>query len=207
MLLKIVNLISVMWYNTIGEMKADVDFIQIKTPITRLVYREHENVKIQPNETQMFNILRKEVKLEKYDHFFILIKLGEQNNYISDLDWAGYGGTEYEEHSYSVIRLPDNDYYESWLYSNDKIKYPGYVYIHEFLHTMETNSLQYNLYMPQIHDYEDFGYTFYSYDWTEDEHRWLKDVIQINVDYNGKKVGVNPALWKLRPTKFSYLRN
>lgn len=70
----------------------------------------------------------------------------------------------YNKLGYSNIRLPIT--YEKgrhmFIYDRNKNTFPEEVFIHEYLHSLESISEDYGYRYPSIHDYESFGYQNHS---------------------------------------------
>jgi len=196
------NAISEMSNN---ELRMNMNIIQVKEPITK--FEASSQIGHELNKQEVFSLIEKYTDIEKYDHIFILVKLGDRYNYIRDVQWAGYGGSEFRHRGFSVVRLPDGNIQEWWLTSSNLTRHPYVIYIHEFLHGIGTLTGHFNSYMPRIHDFEAYGNRYLNHDYTIDEYNWLRDIIRNNVYHEGSRVGINPLIWKLRPSKYYYLWN
>ena len=66
------------------------------------------------------------------------------------MDYYGIG--------YSNIRLPNSS--KSYMYKYDSRinTFPEEVFLHEFLHSLERTSQEYGYQIPELHDYEKYGY-------------------------------------------------
>ena len=98
---------------------------------------------------------------------------------------------------YSNIRLPNNK--SSYIYTYDSYinTFPEEVFIHEFLHSLERILKERNYNIPNLHDYEQYGYK---------EERliglknWYRDYMTCNIKTNnGNKTGLNEDVYTLTP--------
>ena len=98
---------------------------------------------------------------------------------------------------YSNIRLPNSK--SSYIYTYDSYinTYPEEVFIHEFLHSLERILKERNYDIPNLHDYEQYGYK---------EERliglknWYRDYMTRNIKTNnGDKTGLNEDVYTLTP--------
>lgn len=99
---------------------------------------------------------------------------------------------------YSNIRLPNDQ--KSYIYTYDSRinTFPEEVFVHEFLHSLERILMEYGYDIPQLHDNEKYGYK---------EQRlvglkqWYKDYMTCNITTsNGKKIGLDPIVYNLKPS-------
>ena len=96
---------------------------------------------------------------------------------------------------YSNIRLPNDQNSYIYTYDSRANTFPEEVFIHEFLHSLERTLTEYEYDIPQLHDNEKYGYK---------EQRlvglkqWYKDYMTCNI--NGKKEGLDPIVYKLKPS-------
>lgn len=74
--------------------------------------------------------------------------------------------------------------------------WPSAIYVHEFLHSIESCSNSLGLPVPAV-DGDRFGYP------DEEEFRaWYKDFMHKRLTQNGETLGVDPRIWRLRPSAF-----
>ena len=74
--------------------------------------------------------------------------------------------------------------------------WPSAIYVHEFLHSIESCSNSLGLPVPAI-DGERPGYE------DKEEYRaWYRDFMHKNITSDGGKAGVDPRIWSLRPSAF-----
>ncbi len=98
---------------------------------------------------------------------------------------------------YSNIRLPNDS--SSYIYTYDSLvnTFPEEVFIHEFLHSLERILQERNYDIPELHDYEKYGYK---------EERlvglkeWYADYMTCNIKTNdGKLVGLDSVVYTITP--------
>lgn len=98
---------------------------------------------------------------------------------------------------YSNIRLPNDS--SSYIYTyNSRINtFPEEVFVHEFLHSLERIMQERDYEIPQLHDYEKYGY--------EEERliglkNWYKDYMNCNIKTsNGTLTGLDEVIYTLTP--------
>jgi len=194
---------------TNNQMLMNIEIKNFTKPITKL--EPSPTIDLSLNKEELYSIIKSEVDINKYDHIFFLVKLGDAKTYLKDLSWAGYGGSEYQRRGegYSVVRLPDGEYLKAawWTVTEGLSKYPELVYIHEFFHYLESASTHLNLPMPIIHNYKEYGYKYAHEDYTVNEYAFFKDIVENKIKDNDKLFGVNPVLWRLVPTKYKDILN
>ena len=104
------------------------------------------------------------------------------------MDYYGIG--------YSNIRLPNSS--NSYIYKYDtRINtFPEEVFLHEFLHSLERTSEEYNYEIPALHDFEKYGY--------QDEKlvglkKWYQDYMNGNIKTSNGYVGLPKEVYNLKP--------
>lgn len=107
---------------------------------------------------------------------------------------------------FSTIRLSTNQNSYTYKYQPGINVFPEETYIHEFLHTLEKNSIDYGYDRPELHNYEQYGY--------KDEgesglKKWYADYMncQILDQATNKYVGLNSQIYSLKPaheSNFNY---
>ena len=101
---------------------------------------------------------------------------------------------------YSNIRLPNDQNSYIYTYDSRVNVFPEEVFIHEFLHSLERISKEYEYDIPELHDYKKYGYT---------EERlvglkqWYKDYMNCNINASGKRIGLNKEVYTLKPAQES----
>ncbi len=98
---------------------------------------------------------------------------------------------------YSNIRLPNDS--SSYIYTyNPRINtFPEEVFVHEFLHSLERNLQERNYEIPELHDYEKYGY---KEEGLVGLKQWYGDYMNCNIkSSDGKLVGLDSAVYKMTP--------
>lgn len=98
---------------------------------------------------------------------------------------------------YSNIRLPNDS--SSYIYTyNSRINtFPEEVFIHEFLHSLERILKERDYDIPELHDYEKYGY--------QEERlaglkNWYRDYMNCNIETDdGKLIGLDEIIYTLTP--------
>ena len=132
------------------------------------------------------------VDILSYDHvIMIAVQPGLPANYY------GLGGLPIKDKvGYSFVLHLDVEKTLNYLNGLQENTWTSAIYIHEFLHSIESCSNSLGLNVPLI-DGDRFDYP------NVDEYRlWYKDFIHQNLLVNGKRLGVDPRVWKLRPSLF-----
>ena len=108
------------------------------------------------------------------------------------MDYYGVG--------YSNIRLPNSS--KSYIYRyNTKINtFPEEVFLHEFLHSLERTSKEYEYEIPALHDYEKYGYKNDNLTGLRD---WYKDYMNKDITSNNSNIGLPKEVYTLKPAKGS----
>ncbi len=109
-----------------------------------------------------------------------------------------YGSMDYYGIGYSNIRLPNSS--KSYMYKYDsKINtFPEEVFMHEFLHSLERTAEEYGYTIPELHDYEKYGYTNQDLTGLKD---WYKDYINNNIKTSSGYTGLPEKVFTLKPAK------
>ncbi len=188
-----------------GKMSIDYKVIEIDEPITSISYDEAHGYYVDPINVK--DLIDLYVQQDEYDHIFIAVRLGDMTKEIPVYDWIGLGGMDYYGIGFSNIRLP-NDSSKSYTYKYSSYinTFPEEVFLHEFLHSLERNLIEYGYEIPALHDNEKYGY----------EHQalvglknWYKDYMTCKVwdSKNSKYVGLDKIVYKLKPSHKSDFNN
>ena len=78
--------------------------------------------------------------------------------------------------------------------------YKRQVFIHEFLHTLERNSQEYNYEIPELHNYAKYGYTE---DAREGLKKWYIAYMNKTIKYNGTYIGLPEDIYTKKPVHAS----
>lgn len=188
------NTISELSYNKIT---IDYDVYRISEPITSLTYDEDNGYYVAPKDVK--KILQPYLEKVDYDHIFVAIRLGDElhSDDIKVYDWIGLGGMDYYGIGFSNIRLPNSSYSYMYKYDSRVNLFPEEVFLHEFLHSLERNSLEYGYERPELHSYGEYGYS-------EEKliglKKWYQDYMNCTIKGN---IGLNKIVYTLKPTKKS----
>ena len=98
---------------------------------------------------------------------------------------------------YSNIRLPNDSSSYIYTYNPSINTFPEEVFVHEFLHSLERILQERNYEIPELHDYEKYGY--------KDQRliglkNWYRDYMNCNIKTSdGKLIGLDSSVYKLTP--------
>lgn len=131
------------------------------------------------------------IDITGYDHVIMITCLPSL-----PANYYGLGGTFIEGMTgFSFIIHTDVQFCIDYLTGKYDNLWPSAVYIHEFLHSIESYSAKLGFEIPTLHDAEKYGYTD-----KEEWRAWYQDYIHKNVTANGEKIGVDPQVWRIRPS-------
>lgn len=99
------------------------------------------------------------------------------------MDFLGIG--------FSNIRLPENEGRHMYIYK-EYHTFPEEVFIHEFLHTLERNSSEFGLEIPELHNYENYNY---KNDNIIGLKNWYSDYMTKKIYNDGKYLGIDEILY------------
>ena len=105
---------------------------------------------------------------------------------------------------YSNIRLPNDS--SSYIYTYDSRinTFPEEVFIHEYLHSLERILKERDYNIPNLHDYEKYGYENQKLIGLKN---WYTDYMKCNIKTNnGTLIGLDEAVYKLTPPANSDFR-
>lgn len=183
-----------------GKMKAKCDFYNIDTPLSKLSYDEEFGYYVGPEDVE--NDIKNTINQNNYDHIFIIVKLGNDKfmNTIQINDWIGLGSMDYYGIGFSNIRLPNDS--KSYVYKYDSRinEFPEEVFLHEFLHSLERNSKEYGYEIPQLHDYQQYGYKEEA---LIGQKKWYTDYMNCEINSGDSKIGLPKEIYTLKPAKNS----
>ena len=184
---------------TKNKMKATYKITEITDPITTLSY-DKENGYF-PQEKDVYNLIEQYVKREEYDHIFVCIKMPDEKDFLAEevTNWVGLGGMEYCGKGLSIIRVPNSNNKNIYKYASYNT-FPEEVFIHEFLHTLERNALEYGYERPELHSYSLYGY---KEDRTNGLYNWYTDYMNKKIEDNGNYVGLPEEIYSYSPVQLS----
>lgn len=99
---------------------------------------------------------------------------------------------------FSTIRLSTNKDSYTYEYKQGINTFPEETYLHEFLHTLEKNCLDYGYDRPELHDSSKYGYKD---EGTVGLKQWYADYMNCKIlDISTNQyVGLNPDVYTLKP--------
>lgn len=174
-----------------GKINVEYEVINITDPLTTLSYEEDNGYYI--SEKDVYPLINNFVQTKDFDHIFICANLPLESELIGKdvSEWIGLGNMLYLGKGFSNIRVMDEDYNYA-----GKDTFPEEVYIHEFLHTLERNAGDNGYNIPELHDYEKYGYY-------EDRYyglrQWYADYMNKNIKYNGTLIGLPAEIFTIKP--------
>lgn len=184
-----------------GKMKVNYTIEETQTPITKISYDEENGYYVSGYDVN--EVLEEYIKLQKYDHIFVVFRTGNINKSesIPVNDWIGLGSMEYRGLGYSNIRLPDDENNYIYKYDSRVNTFPEEVFMHEFLHTLEKNAKEYGYERPELHDNSVYGYENQRLIGLKD---WYQDYMNKEINTNdGKKIGLPEEIFTKKPAKES----
>ena len=188
-----------------NKMSIDYKIIEIDEPITSVSYDNEHGYYVDPVDVK--DIIEKYMELDEYDHIFVAVRLGDMTNEIPVYDWIGLGGMDYYGIGFSNIRLP-NDNSKSYAYKYNQYlnTFPEEVFLHEFLHSLERNLIEYGYTIPALHDNEKYGYENQALVGLKN---WYKDYMTKKIwDNNANEyVGLDEIVYSLKPPHKSDFEN
>jgi len=105
---------------------------------------------------------------------------------------------------YSNIRLPNDSSSYIYKYNSNVNTFPEEVFIHEFLHSLERILQERNYDIPELHDYQKYGY--------QEERliglkNWYKNYMTCNIQTSdGRAIGLDDIVYTLTPPAESDFR-
>ena len=99
---------------------------------------------------------------------------------------------------FSTIRLSTNKNSYTYEYKLGINTFPEETYVHEFLHTLEKNCLDYGYNRLELHDYEKYGY---KEEGTVGLKQWYADYMNCKIldSETNTYVGLNKEVYTLKP--------
>lgn len=175
-----------------GLFKVEVDIVESDVKCTNYT-KDGNGYSISASAAYTY-LEKNNIDIAGYDHVIMITCLPSL-----PASYYGLGGTFIDgKVGFSFVLHTDVNYCVEYLNGKYEGLWPSAVYIHEFLHCIESYSDALNLEIPVLHDGEKYGYTD-----KEEWREWYTDYIHKDVVKNGKKVGVDPQIWKLRPSLFN----
>lgn len=172
-----------------GLFQVDVDIVEADAKCTSYT-KDGNGYSISAGAAYTY-LQENQIDITGYDHVIMITCLPSlPTNYY------GLGGTYIDEKiGFSFVMHTDVQYCLDYLNGKYENLWPAAVYIHEFLHSIETYSTQLGFEIPVLHDAEKYGYTDH-----EEWRAWYQDFIHKTISHSGDKIGVDPQVWRLRPS-------
>ncbi len=183
-----------------NKMTADYDIYRIKEPITKLTYDKKFGYFVAAEDVE--NQIKETVKKNDYDHIFVVIRLGndQQKNDIKVNDWIGLGSMDYYGIGYSNIRLPNSSNSYMYKYNTRVNTFPEDVFLHEFLHSLERTAKECGYDIPALHDYSKYNYKDEK---LTGQKKWYQDYMNKNIKTSQGYIGLPKEVYTLKPAKMS----
>lgn len=108
------------------------------------------------------------------------------------MDYYGIG--------FSNIRLPNDSKSYIYKYKSRINTFPEEVFLHEFLHSLERNAEEYGYQIPELHDYQKYGYQNEA---LIGQKKWYTDYINQNIESKEGNIGLPKEIYTLKPAKSS----
>lgn len=186
-----------------NKMTVDYDVYEIDESVQTITYSEEHGYYLDPSDVE--RLVEEYLTKEEYDYIFVATKLGdiEQNIEIPTYDWIGLGGMDLYGIGYSNIRLPNDDSNYIYTYDSRINKFPEEVFIHEFLHSLERIMQERNYEIPELHDYQKYGY--------KEERliglkQWYNDYMSCTIKKDNEYIGLDDIVYTLTPPAGSDFR-
>lgn len=178
------------------QINIEYDSYTIEQPIKTLSYDKENYYYV--SERDVYEYIDSYVQEKMYDHIYVAFRMADKQKGESVLlnDWIGLGGMDYMGIGFSNIRMPDDRNNLVYEYNYRVNTFPEEVFLHEFLHTLERNAKEYGYEIPQLHDYEKYGYKESS---TQGLKEWYIDYMNKNISYNGTKIGLPKEILTAKP--------
>jgi len=179
-------------------MNVNYDIYQLEVPIKTISYSDEHGYYISYNDIEKY--LYNQIKGKKYDHLFVVCRMENDDETleipIKD-NWIGLGGMDIHGIGYSLIRINSNSNKYTYKFGITN-QMPEEVYLHEFLHTLERNTMDSGYEIPELHDYEAYGY---SEEDAESLMKWYEDYMlgKIYDEKTGAYVGLNENSYSTQP--------
>jgi len=176
-----------------GLFKVDVDIVEATEECTDYSRIGESDYTINTSSARAY-LEQNNIDIAGYDHVIMITCLPSL-----PAKYYGLGGTFIQDKiGFSFVLHTDVKHCIEYLNGNFPGLWPAAVYVHEFLHSVESYSHSLNFEIPDLHNGEKYGYID-----TEEWREWYWDYIHKNIISDGKKIGVDPMVWKLRPSLFS----
>lgn len=179
-----------------NKMQATYDIQEISEPLKTVTYSDEFGYYVDPSDVR--DLLLDYIEKDNYDHIFVVVRLGEDEKEDVEIkDWIGLGGMDLQGIGFSNIRLPNSRKSYIYTYSPGINNFPEEVFVHEFLHSLEKILIDNKYNIPELHDYNKYGYKEKILVGLK---QWYQDYMRCEVkDENGNYIGLNEKVYSLKP--------
>lgn len=178
----------------LSENKMNIEYstYYVEEPLDTISYDEINGYYF--DAIDVYNKIIEQVKYNNFDHIFIVFESEDINKSPEkalENDWVGLGGMDFLGIGFSNIRLPEEEGRHMYEYKNYHT-FPEEVFVHEFLHTLERNSKEFGIDVPELHAYKDYGYEN-----TDNVglKNWYADYMTKKIIHDGEYIGLDENLY------------
>lgn len=181
-----------------NKMSAECEIIYIDEPITSLTYEEGTGYFLSPFDAE--KLIDEYVQAGNYDHIFTVIKLDSEkyDDTIEIDNWVGLGYMDYQGIGFSDIRIPSDSSKFMYIYDSKINVFPEEVFVHEFLHSLERTSNEYEFDTIELHSNAEYGY---KNEFLTGLKYWYSDYMSKNIydSKNNNYIGLDERVYTLKP--------
>ena len=180
------------------QMIVNYEILEIKDPITTISYTDEHGYYLTYKDIK--NAVYNTVKEKEYDHIFVVCRMEDDQETLTipiNDNWIGLGSMDLYGIGYSLIRINKNGNSRNYVYGISNLM-PEEVYLHEFLHTLERNTIERGYDIPALHDNEKYGYKD---EGSEGLMNWYKDYMSKNILDKDKNtyIGLEKIAYETQP--------
>ena len=183
-----------------GNINISYKVIEIENPIKSMSYDDEKGYYIDSKD--IAKDIDQYLNQNEFDHIFVCARISDDSSKDLANNWIGLGSMEYKGIGYSNIRMPTSSKSYALKYDNKLNQFPEEVFVHEFLHTLERNSKEYNLQCPELHSSSDYGYKAEK---IKSLYNWYKDYMSCNI--KNENIGLNKQIYMYKPVHESNFTN
>ena len=181
-----------------GKMTVNYEITKIDTPVTEISYSDEHGYYISHEDVK--DLIYDKVQEKEYDHVFVVCRMeDDEGNLAIPIyeNWIGLGSMDMYGIGYSLIRINKNSNSYTYKYGITN-QTPEEVYLHEFLHTLERNSVENGDNIPALHDYEKYGYSEES---VQGLNKWYEDYMSKSIldSSTGNYIGLDDFVYSTQP--------
>ena len=175
---------------TNDNIKVNYELIEIDDPLINISRDEETGCYIAKEDC--YDLIDKYIYKDKiYDHVFIVTNIGDEIK-TNEIEWIGLGGMKYNNLGYSNIRVSNGSI--GLFFTSYTNHFPEEVILHEFLHTLEKNSIELGYPTIRLHDFKEHGYIN---DVKLGLKVWYRDYITNSI--KGTKNGIREKVYYTQP--------